>query len=90
MWTPPRWISTNGPTRVEYVRPLATLHDATGMVIGCGSTYVEGTHLDPGQESPFKITFSGRDYADAAAYRIQVDGMRSKPLMRPTDQVRRE
>lgn len=61
-------------TRVEYVSPVGTLYNASGRVVGCDFTYVNSTHLDPGQTSSFKITFSGRDYSDVTSYRLQVDG----------------
>ena len=61
-------------TRVEYVSPVATLYNATSTVVGCGFTYVNSTHLDPGQTSSFKLIVSGRDYADVASYRLQADG----------------
>ncbi len=61
-------------TRVEYVRPVGTLYNASGIVIGCDFTSIEDMHLDPGQTSSFEMVFLGRDYADAAAYRLQVDG----------------
>lgn len=61
-------------TRVEYVSPVGTLYDESGTVLGCHFTFVNSTHLDPGQTSAFKIVFSGRDYVDVASYRLQVDG----------------
>lgn len=61
-------------TRVEYVSPVGSLYNSTGKVIGCDFTYVNSTHLDPGQTSAFDMLFTGRDYADATNYRIQVDG----------------
>jgi len=61
-------------TRVEYVNPVGTLYNASGTVIGCDFTYVNATHLDPSQQSSFEMTFIGRDYVDAASYRLQVDG----------------
>jgi hypothetical protein len=60
--------------RVEYVQPVGTLYNAVGTVVGCEYTYVNSTHLDPGQTSSFKMTFYGRDYADVASYRLQADG----------------
>jgi len=74
------WYKVNGQvrndhgTRVEYVRPVGTLYDASGIVIGCDFTSIEGMHLDPGQTSSFEMVFLGRDYADAASYRLQVNG----------------
>lgn len=61
-------------TRVEYVSPVGTVYNASGVVVGCNFTYVNSTHLDPGQTSSFEMTFSGRDYADVTSYRLQVDG----------------
>lgn len=61
--------------RVEYVSPVGTLYNASGTVVGCDFTFVNSTHLDPGQTSSFKMTFSGRDYADVTSYRIQVEGL---------------
>ncbi len=61
-------------TRVEYVSPVGTLYNASGAVIGCDRTFIEDTHLHPGQTSPFDMVFLGRDYVDAASYRLQVDG----------------
>lgn len=61
-------------TRVESVSPVGTLYNDSGLVVGCGSTWVNSTHLDPGQISSFKITFYGHHYADVTSYRLQVDG----------------
>lgn len=61
-------------SRVEYVKPVGTVYDASGTVVGCGFTYVNATDLDPGQTSSFEMLFTGRDYADVVSYRLQVDG----------------
>ncbi|MBC8248746.1 MAG: SBBP repeat-containing protein [Anaerolineales bacterium] len=61
-------------SRVEYVSPVGTVYNASGIVIGCDFTYVNSTHLNPGQTSSFEMIFSGRDYADVTSYRLQVDG----------------
>lgn len=61
-------------TRVEYVSPVGTLYNVHGTVIGCDFTFVNSTHLEPNQTSSFEAIFSGRDYPDVAAYRLQVDG----------------
>ena len=61
-------------TRVEYVSPVGTAYNTSGTVVGCYFTYVNSTHLDAGQISAFKLTFSGRDYSDVTSYRLQVDG----------------
>ena len=70
------FVRNDNDVRVRYVRPIATLYNASGTVVECSYTYVNSTHLDPGQSSSFELTFSGwyRDYADVASYRIQVDG----------------
>lgn len=61
-------------SRVEYVSPVGTVYNASGVVIGCDFTYVNSTHLDPNQTSSFTMTFTGRDFVDVASYRLQVDG----------------
>lgn len=61
-------------SRVEYVSPVGTAYNASGTVVGCDFTYVNSTHLDPGQTSSFEMTFSGRNYADVTLYRLQVGG----------------
>lgn len=61
--------------RITYVQPIITLYDAAGMVLDCGSTFVQSTDLNPGQTSAFKLTFYSRTtYNDVATYRIAVDG----------------
>jgi len=67
-------VRNDSGRRVEYVSPVGTLYNAFGTVIGCDFTYVDSTHLDPGQTSSFEMTFVGRDYDDVARYRLQVDG----------------
>jgi hypothetical protein len=64
------------PARVEYVRPVGTLYDIAGDVVGCDSTYVNSMHLEAGQVSAFDITFSGRDYLylNVESYRLQAQG----------------
>ena len=61
-------------SRVERVRPVGTVYNASETVVGCDSTYVSATHLDPGQTSSFELNFTVRDYADVVSYRVQVDG----------------
>lgn len=60
--------------RVESVEPVGTLYNSSGTVLGCDSTYVNSSHLDPGQTSAFKISFTRRDYVDVSSYRLQVGG----------------
>jgi len=63
-------------TRVEDILLVGTLYDASGTVMDCDYTYLDAFYLDPGQASPFEMTFFWRDYADVASYRLQVDGSR--------------
>jgi hypothetical protein len=67
-------IRNDQATRVEYVSPIAAVYNASGNIVGCDFAFVSSTHLDPGQTSSFKITLSGRDYADVTSYRLQADG----------------
>jgi hypothetical protein len=60
--------------QVKYVRPVATLYNASGTVIGCNLTFVDGTHLGPNQTSSFTIYNTGRDYKDVSTYKVQVSG----------------
>jgi hypothetical protein len=61
-------------TRVEYVSPVGTLYNSLGTAVGCDYTYVNSTHLDPGQVSAFALDYYGGSYSDAVSYRLQVDG----------------
>ncbi len=62
-------------SRVDFVSPIGTLYNASGDVLDCDFTFVNSTHLDPGQKSSFKMTFVLRgEYDSVASYRLQVDG----------------
>jgi hypothetical protein len=68
-------IQNNEPNRVEYVSPVITLYNSDWIVLDCDFTYVNSTHLDPGQISSFEDNFVSRDdYSSVSSYRIQVDG----------------
>jgi hypothetical protein len=68
-------VQNNEPNRVEYVSPVITLYNSGGTVLDCDFTYVNSTHLDPGQTSSFEDDFVSRDdYSNVSSYRIQVDG----------------
>ncbi len=67
-------IRNDSSAQVQYVEPIATLYDASGHVLNCGSTFVNSTHLNPGQISAFDLSFFSRDYRGVASYRLQVDG----------------
>ena len=56
---------------VQYVKPVVTFYNVNGNVVGCDFTYVNSTHLQPGQTSAFK-TYT--DLPVVSSYRIQVDG----------------
>jgi hypothetical protein len=61
--------------RIEYVMPVATLYNTLGSVVGCKFGFVDSTHLDPNQTSPFTIIALGRDYSDVSTYKLQVNGV---------------
>lgn len=59
---------------VSYVKPVGTIYNSAGNVVGCDYTYVNSTHLTAGQSSSFEMTFTGRDYFNVTSYKIQVNG----------------
>jgi hypothetical protein len=67
-------VRNDGGVRVNYVSPIGTLYNVSGIVIGCDFTFVSSTDLLPGQSSSFDMTFLGRNYNDVASYSVQVDG----------------
>lgn len=67
-------VRNDGARRVNYVDVIGTLYTAAGTVVGCKETSVNGINLDPGQSSLFTLLFGGRDEADVATWRLQMDG----------------
>lgn len=67
-------VANDHGSTIEYVMPVGTLYNSANKVIGCDFTFVNSTHLNPGQSSSFDLTFLDRDYYDADHYKIQVDG----------------
>ena len=67
-------VTNNHGRSVNYVRPVGTLYNGAGKVVGCEWTYVAATHLADGATSDFKMPFLGRNFSDVRNYRIQVDG----------------
>jgi hypothetical protein len=61
-------------TRVNGVTVISTLYDGAGDTAGCGGAYVLSIGLEPEETSLFELLFTGRDYVDVAAYRVQADG----------------
>lgn len=61
-------------TRIDYVSPIGTAYDASGSVVGCNITYVNGNHLTAGEASPFEMFFTDSNAASIRSFRIQVDG----------------
>ena len=63
--------------RVEYVRPVGTVYNASDQVIGCQDTYLDGyyTYLNRGSTGSFTLMYYGRDYTKWEYYRIQVGGI---------------
>ncbi len=68
--------------RVEYIRLVGTLYNASRKVVGCDCAFVDGLHLEPNQTSSFTMTFPAV-YTDVASYRIQIDGMPSADAASP-------
>jgi hypothetical protein len=46
-----------------------SLYNYNGIVIGCDSSYVSSTHLDPGQKSPIK-SYTASHPTDSVDFRI--------------------
>ena len=70
-------VRNNTSAKIQFVQPVGTLYNNAGKVVDCGFTFVDGTDIESGQSSSFKMTFFIRaSYADVTNYRIQVDGMR--------------
>jgi hypothetical protein len=61
-------------SRVEYIEVIATLYDAQGIVVNCGSHDPNTRDLNPGESSDFLYTATLRDYSDVASYQVQADG----------------
>lgn len=78
--TPYGWYEIIGQVRndensaIESVSVVGTLYDASSSVIGCDFTFPNNSDLSPDQTSSFEMLFLGRDYSDAASYRLQADG----------------
>lgn len=66
-----------GSVRVECVRPVGTVYNASDEVIGCQDTYLDGyyTYLNKGSTGSFTLMYYGRDYSKWKYYRIQVGGI---------------
>lgn len=67
-------IRNESSQTIKYAKGVGTIYDAANTVIGCGTAFVDGYHLNPGQTSSFKITFGVRDYKDFDSYKIEVSG----------------
>jgi len=63
--------------RVDYVRPVGTVYNASDQVIGCQDTYLDGyyTYLNRGSTGSFTLMYYGRDYTKWEYFRIQVGGI---------------
>jgi hypothetical protein len=67
-------VRNDGAVRVNNVDLVGTAYNEAGTVVGCSWAYVNSNDLDPGQSSSFLLGFSGRDEADVASWRLQLDG----------------
>jgi hypothetical protein len=75
------WYRVAGQVRndhsavVKSVQVVGTVYNASGAVAGCWwDLSTDPADLNPSQVGAFEITFSGRNYSDAAFYRLQADG----------------
>lgn len=70
-------IRNDDNMRVESVRPVGTVYNSSGQVIGCQDTYLDGyyTYLNKGGTGSFTLMYYGRDYSKWDSYRIQVGGI---------------
>ena len=59
---------------VRFVKILATLYNAEGIVVGNDYTYTDLSTLTPGQTSPFEILVL--EWNGATRYELQVQGMK--------------
>lgn len=68
-------VKNNESSEARYVEVAGTLYDNSGTVLGCWDTFVNSTHLDPGQSSGFEIRFGGynRDFSDVVSYRVKAE-----------------
>jgi hypothetical protein len=67
-------VQNNEAVQVKFVQVVGTLYNSDQTPIDCNFTYVNSTDLNPGQNSSFTLTTSGRDYSDVASYRLQASG----------------
>jgi hypothetical protein len=67
-------VQNNEAVQVKFVQVVGTLYNSAQTPIDCSFTYVNSTDLNPGQNSSFTLTTSGRDYSDVASYRLQASG----------------
>ncbi|MFN8474866.1 MAG: FxLYD domain-containing protein [Anaerolineae bacterium] len=67
-------VRNDAATQVQYVEPIATFYNASRQAIGCDSSYVNSTNLDPGQASSFTIYNLAPTASQVVNYVIQVYG----------------
>lgn len=65
-------VKNTGTTPAEYVKPVVTLYDSNGNVVGTGLTYTDLTIIPPGGDSPFDIMIN--HFPNFDHYEIQVQG----------------
>jgi len=70
-------VRNDESVRVECVRPVGTIYNASDQVIGCQDTYLNGsyTYINKGSTGSFTLMYYGRDYTKWKYYRIQVGGI---------------
>lgn len=74
------WFTVTGQVRnredepAELVQLVGSVYDSEGNVTGCAFAFVGTTNLEGQQKGLFEMVFTGRDFADVADYKIQVEG----------------
>jgi len=59
---------------VSNVRPVGTLYNEEGNVVGCEWTYTDPEDLAPGAVGSFQMPLLGRDFGNVVEFRMQVEG----------------
>jgi hypothetical protein len=67
-------VRNDGSETARYVQLVATLYNSAGTVIDCDFTYVNSTHLSPGQTSSFEFSYFSDHTKNYSSYRVQVQG----------------
>lgn len=71
------FVQNDDTVQVTSTEIIATVYSDDGTPLDCSSRFANTSTLNPGENSSFKITMTGRDdYYDVADYSLQTDGNR--------------